>query len=124
LFLDANGIWNIVDYKTSVNPSAEAIKRYEFQLRFYCYLIMKLYDVKIVKAHLYFSATGKIVSITVTESELSEIHVLLSSTVKSILQDIHSDSMNLLIKNREHCKDCQYSVDRKIICIADTNGIN
>ncbi|HET9135717.1 MAG TPA: 3'-5' exonuclease, partial [Candidatus Kapabacteria bacterium] len=119
LFEDSEGIWNIIDYKTSSNLNEKNVENYIFQLRFYCYLILKLYNVEKVKGHLYFSTTGRTISITITQDQIQEIHSLLDTTVSSILTDIHSGSIRSLVHNRDHCKDCEYSVNKTTVCISD-----
>jgi len=103
LYQDTDG-WHILDYKTDrliSNPAKD--ERYRFQLKFYAYLIKKLFDIDTdIHAHLFYTNYGVTKDFAFTPLDLADIELNLTETVSHILTDKRATSLEKITKNREH----------------------
>ncbi len=120
LYQDTDG-WHILDYKTDRlinNPTKD--ERYRFQLKFYAYLIKKLFDIDTdIHAHLFYTNYGVTKDFVFTPLDLADIELNLTETVSHILIDKHATSLEKIMKNREHCKECAYFNQQKNLCLVE-----
>ena len=120
LYQDTDG-WHVLDYKTDRvinNPLKD--ERYRFQLKFYAYLIKKLFDIdNDIHAHLFYTNYGVTKDFVFTPLDLTDIESNLTETVSHILTDKHVSSLNKILKNREHCKECAYFNEQKNLCLVE-----
>ncbi len=119
LFQDSDGVWNVVDYKTTQRPTPEDIARYDFQMKVYAYLIFKLYTIETVRTHLYFSTTAEQRTHVYSIVECDKIEAEILQIIRNIITDTHTDSLKSVVKNRHHCPECAFSVDKNVTCILD-----
>ncbi|HYM20575.1 MAG TPA: UvrD-helicase domain-containing protein [Candidatus Kapabacteria bacterium] len=119
LFIDQDGIWNILDYKTSEHADVDDIKRYTFQTKVYAFLISKLFDVTKIVTHLYFTASARTVSTFYSDTDFAAFGGELKRVITLITNDTRTSSIESIFKNRNHCKDCNYSTDNISTCILD-----
>jgi ATP-dependent helicase/nuclease subunit A len=120
LYLDTDG-WHILDYKTDriINDPAKD-ERYRFQLKFYAYLIKKLFDIDTdIHAHLFYTNFGVTKDFVFTPLDLADIESNLTETVSRLLIDKRVTSLENIIKNREHCKECSYFNVEKNLCVVE-----
>ncbi|HEY6171203.1 MAG TPA: 3'-5' exonuclease [Candidatus Kapabacteria bacterium] len=120
LYQDTDG-WHILDYKTDrlINSPAKD-ERYRFQLKFYAYLINKLIDVDTdIHAHLFYTNYGVTKDFAFTPLDLADIELNLTETVSRILTDKHATSLEMITKNRDHCKECAYYNEQKNLCLVE-----
>jgi ATP-dependent helicase/nuclease subunit A len=118
LFLDAQGMWNILDYKTDLWENPAKKTRYEFQMQFYAYLVSRLYSQDIVKAHVLYTHSGNSLSFTFAQKEFSDIGLKLESFVKQIRAQRKFKSLEEIERNISHCPECPYFDKEGQICIA------
>ncbi len=120
LYQDTDG-WHILDYKTDRlidNPAKD--ERYRFQLKFYAYLIKKLFDIDTdIHAHLFYTNYGVTKEFVFTPLDLADIELNLTETVSQILTDKRTTSLEEIIKNRDHCKECAYFNEQKNLCLVE-----
>ncbi|MDP4236346.1 MAG: UvrD-helicase domain-containing protein [Bacteroidota bacterium] len=117
LFLDRDGVWNILDYKTEVRENAEKKKRYEFQLRFYAYLVSEVYNSRVVKAHVLYTRSGNLLSFTFTQDDFSGIGHRLESLVDKIKSQ-KKTPLESIERRLSHCPECAFFDATKDLCIA------
>lgn len=118
LFLDSEGLWNILDYKTDTRENLQKKKRYEFQLQFYAYLVSLLYSQDTVKAHVLYTHTGNTLSFTFTQKDFQQIGTKLESLVSQIREQKKTESLDLIELNLSHCPECHYFDVSRNVCIA------
>ncbi len=119
VYLGSDGMWNVVDYKTTAYPTPEDISRYSFQISVYAYLMCRLHSVSQVKTHLYFSRTGETITNIFSQEQFNVIEAELIRIVTAIVADGKVKSLTALSKNRSHCPECQYSPDKISTCVVD-----
>ena len=118
LFLDEDGVWNILDYKTDIRESIEKKKRYEFQLQFYAYLVSLLYDQKLVKAHVLYTSTGNALSFIFTEKDFAGVGDRLENLITKIRSQKKIKSLEDIEHTLSHCPECPYFDLSQSLCIA------
>lgn len=120
LYQDTDG-WHILDYKTDRlinNPLKD--EHYRFQLKFYAYLVKKLFDIDTdIHAHLFYTNYGVTMDFVFTPLDLADIELNLTETVSHILTDKHATSLEKIMKNLEHCKECSYYNEQKNLCLVE-----
>lgn len=119
VYLGSDGMWNVVDYKTTAHPTPEDISRYSFQISVYAYLMCRLHSATQVKTHLYFSRTGETITNIFTQEQFNTIEAELIRIVTAIVADGKVKSLTALTKNRSYCSECQYSPDKIATCVVD-----
>jgi CRISPR/Cas system-associated exonuclease Cas4 (RecB family) len=121
LYQDERGDWHILDYKTDRNiDDSDKIEKYKFQLRFYAYLVSRLFEIKeTLYAHLFFTNFSAIESFEFTEHDLKAVAEEMNYYVANILRDKNATSLTLIERNRDHCPECAYYNAQKNVCIAD-----
>jgi CRISPR/Cas system-associated exonuclease Cas4 (RecB family) len=117
LFLDNEGTWNILDYKTEIKENAEKKRRYEFQLKFYSYLVSELFSQHVVKAHVLYTHSGNQLSFTFTRKHFSGISQELGSLVDKIKSQ-KKTPLESIERRISHCSECAYFDSKKNLCIA------
>jgi ATP-dependent helicase/nuclease subunit A len=121
LYKDKDG-WHILDYKTDRNISNTAKdERYRFQMKFYAYLVAKLFDIDTdINTHLFYTNYGVTKDYSFMPLELSAVEEDLTETVSHILRDKRAPSLTVIHKNREHCPDCGYFNTQTNRCLAES----
>jgi ATP-dependent helicase/nuclease subunit A len=118
LFLDEEGVWNILDYKTDIRENREKKKRYEFQLTFYAYLVSLLYKTDVVKAHVLYTHSGNTATSLFIQKDFSGIGSQLQSLVTEIRLQRKISSLDEPLRNLSHCPECPYFSRSANLCIA------
>jgi len=117
LFIDKDGVWNILDYKTEgVSDKTKSIERYAFQLQLYAYLIHRLYPkTDEVRATLFFTSTGETHGFVFNTGDFEDFE----STVKSMIDSIRANEvvqdLALLERNVKHCPRCPFYAGEQCI---------
>jgi ATP-dependent helicase/nuclease subunit A len=124
LFLDDEGIWNILDYKTDLRESVQKNERYEFQLNFYAYLVSRLHLVNTVKAHILYTHSGNTRSFTFTANDFTNTGALLQSLVSEIRVQKKIRSLKDIERRLSHCHECPYFHRASNLCVAGTGTIH
>ncbi|MBS1903072.1 MAG: UvrD-helicase domain-containing protein [Bacteroidetes bacterium] len=124
LYCDADGMWHILDYKTTKTPTPEKIRQYEFQTKLYAFLVFKLFDAPQVATHLYFTSTGTTESAVYSDIDLHGFENELIGTIEEILAGRDARSFDDIEKKRSHCSECPYSPDGVSRCVLDTTPIS
>jgi ATP-dependent exoDNAse (exonuclease V) beta subunit len=119
LYKDTDGVWNVVDYKTTRRPDPDHMERYRFQTKLYAFLVFKLFDCPSVVTHLYFTATGTTVSETYTDIDLFGFEQELEETINAISVGRDAGRLADIPKQRSHCSSCQYGAEAAGICVLD-----
>ncbi len=119
LFLDEDGVWNILDYKTDLRENVQKKTRYEFQMQFYAYLVSLFYNQKTVKAHILYTNSGNLLSFDFSQADFNGIGNRLENLVSEIRAQKKLKSLNEITRNLSHCPECPYFDQQKNICIAD-----
>jgi ATP-dependent helicase/nuclease subunit A len=124
LFLDKDGVWNVLDYKTeAVHDKAKSIERYAFQLQLYAYLVRRLYpEADKVQATLFFTATGTKHDFVFDTLSFEDFE----STVKTMIDSIRANEivkdLALLSQNLAHCPRCPfYAGEQCIVSSLESN---
>ncbi len=122
LYRDADGTWTILDYKTERTSDpirkAHSRQRYEFQLRFYAYLVHLLYpDAAEIKAVLFYTATGEAVPFEFHRADLTHWKSDITTLIDSIRQNERALDLLAIERNYEHCPDCSFFDARAGQCI-------
>jgi CRISPR/Cas system-associated exonuclease Cas4 (RecB family) len=121
LYEDEQGFWHILDYKTDRNiEDVEKVERYKFQLRFYAYLVSRLFKIKeTLYGHLFFTNFSVVENFEFTEHDLKTVATEMSYYVASILRDKKAVSLSVIERNRSHCPECAYYIAQRNLCLAD-----
>jgi ATP-dependent exoDNAse (exonuclease V) beta subunit len=118
LFLDDEGIWNILDYKTDTRENVQKKDRYEFQLEFYAYLVSLLYGQETVKAHVLYTHSGNTLSFTFTQKDFAGIGKKLQTLVSEIRAQKKAKSLEEIERKLSHCPECPYFDWSVNLCVA------
>jgi ATP-dependent helicase/nuclease subunit A len=118
LYCDESGLWNILDYKTDTRENKEKKKRYEFQMKFYAYLVSLMYSQDRVNTHVLYTHSGNTISFNFTKKHFSEIGAQLQSLVAKIKLQKKMSSLDEPARNLSHCPECSYFDQAGNICIA------
>lgn len=117
LYKDADGTWTILDYKTERGKDHANSARYEFQMRFYAYLVQRLYpDAKQIRAKLFYTDRSEIKEYTFGASDFSALETECLELISKINRDANIQALSDLQKNLDHCKDCKFA-DEAVQCI-------
>ncbi|HEY3875671.1 MAG TPA: UvrD-helicase domain-containing protein [Candidatus Kapabacteria bacterium] len=103
LYQDKDGNWTVLDFKTDSVPHPD---KYEFQLRFYAYLVHRMLKATEVRGVLFFTASGTITAFHF--SDFSSIGMEIESRIQEIKAMEAIRDLSFLPRNERHCPDCRY----------------
>jgi ATP-dependent helicase/nuclease subunit A len=110
LYRTPDGIWNILDYKTERSTEHTSEARYEFQMRFYAYLVNRLFpDQQEIRAKLFYTHTGDVTDYVFQAKDFAEFEQIASSIIEKINRDANVSELMLLERNLDHCRDCRFA---------------
>ncbi|MEI8134943.1 MAG: UvrD-helicase domain-containing protein [bacterium] len=118
LFKDDDGIWNILDYKTDRFENIGKKKRYEFQMKFYAYLVGAQHNSPTVKAHILYTHTGKSIEFIFEKKDFLEMESQLKKLVSEILDLKGASSLGEIKRELSHCSECPYFETEEQMCYA------
>ncbi|MEP7235843.1 MAG: PD-(D/E)XK nuclease family protein, partial [Ignavibacteriota bacterium] len=118
LFLADDGVWNILDYKTDRRETDAKKARYQFQMQFYAYLVSRLHQTDVVKAHILYTSSGNVLSFMFTRKDFEASSDQLLILVNQIREQKKAESLESIARNLTHCPECPYFDNSIDLCIA------
>jgi ATP-dependent helicase/nuclease subunit A len=110
LYKMSDGVWNILDYKTERSSEHTSEARYEFQMRFYAYLVSRLFpDQTSIRTKLFYTHTGETKEYDFGADNLSSLNPEIQELISMINADSKVAELSLLTRNLDHCHDCRFA---------------
>jgi ATP-dependent helicase/nuclease subunit A len=105
VYRDANGVWNVLDYKTDAvteQTLQQKVEHYEPQLKFYALLVRKFFSAEQVQTNLLFTSfVEKPIQFKYTLNDLLKFEKELSSTISRL----HSGKF---LRDGKPCEGCPF----------------
>jgi ATP-dependent helicase/nuclease subunit A len=118
LFLEPDGSWHLLDYKTDTRRRDAKQSQYDFQLGYYASLIKKLYpDAKQIKSTVFYTQLSLIDQKVYDLASFSEAESSFLSIIEGIRVDEKIPELKLLERKLSHCEDCNYYNSDRQACV-------